>query len=190
MWRKIAQSVSKYLFFSARGQEVNSSLTSLKDKYPRYFEAQSNLKNAISELSDGMPSVPIAPKFEMSTIMNKSNSLDSMTIQEIEALANAYYEGNGVPNDLAKAASLWKEASNRGSLAGSYSYAVCKRDGVGVEKNLEESFNLLKDLANNNHFSLAHVSINISHILAIILSVHFKVCRRCYVLYRGRSNKK
>jgi TPR repeat protein len=125
--------------------------------------AHAALRDAIKELSEGTSrTITLPPVQELNSW--KSDDLSALSLEQLELLARAHYEGKG--NEFEKnpeeAVRLWREASNRGSLEARYSLAVCHRDGVGVEKNAVEAYGILKELADNKNYNLAHVSSRIA----------------------------
>lgn len=56
-------------------------------------------------------------------------------------LATEYIVGNKVEQNHAKAYSLIRDAAEKGNRYGQLMLGACYEDGIGVEKNLSESFN-------------------------------------------------
>ncbi|MDR2387537.1 MAG: sel1 repeat family protein [Deltaproteobacteria bacterium] len=66
---------------------------------------------------------------------------------ELFKMAEAYYLGNLVKQDLNKALELWPQAAENGHPLSQYRLAMFYRDGQVVEANLEESFKWLTKAA-------------------------------------------
>lgn len=157
------------------GHWVNSKshypilMSNLSKKDANIMQAKIDLQNAINQLSGGKVDLSSLTSHHVSVssnlikkISNNSESLKELKIKDIEDLARLYFEGNdslGLKKDIAKAVELWHEGSLRDSLESTYSFAVCKREGVGTSKDLSEAFHLLKALAENHDYALAHVSL-------------------------------
>ena len=72
-----------------------------------------------------------------------------------------------VKQDAELAVHAWIQASKRGNTAASYSVAFCLLNGIGIEKDEEEAFQLMFPLANSYNNPYAHVSL--LHVLVIVL---------------------
>lgn len=123
-------------------------------------QAHTQLRDSIRELSKGI-SQPIAqaPQHVISEL--RSKKLTDLTTEQLEQLARVYYEGssdNGktLGKNVSKAVEIWKECSKNGSIEGTYSYASCLRDGVGIEKDVIKALDLFVKLADDKDYHLAH----------------------------------
>lgn len=62
-------------------------------------------------------------------------------------LADAYYTGEGVERDYAKAAHWFAKAAEQDDFEALYRLGVCHENGHGVEKNLSRAFELYHQAA-------------------------------------------
>jgi TPR repeat protein len=129
------------------------------DNTEEMHAAHKALQEAVKELSEGQ-SIPItapSPKMLQELTSTAESDLD---VTQLEQLARAYFEGReGVEGgkNQGKAVELWQLASDKGSIEGKYSLAQCYKDGIGIEKNSNVAFQLMKELADKENFNLAHV---------------------------------
>ena len=143
--------------------------------------AHATLGSAVRELSEGsasalaLPSVSILKKWD-------SVELTRLSIDQLEDLGRAHHEGiKGNEGEMmdrnpTRAVEIFKYASDRGSQTASYSYAVCLKDGVGIEKDTAAAFEKLSTLANEHNYNLAHVSCNFA-IFCMVHQINFQgVC--------------
>lgn len=116
------------------------------------------LKEAVRELSEGQASLLSHPPIETLRKWD-SLSLSDLSVNQLEELARAYFEGTtDFPADDVRAVSVWKTAMERGSIESSYSYAVCLREGKGIEKDTTKAYQIFRKLAESHNYPLAHVS--------------------------------
>jgi TPR repeat protein len=71
--------------------------------------------------------------------MEDSVALGNLNVQV--DLATEYILGEKVEQNQAKAYSLIRDAAEKGNRYGQLMLGVCYQDGIGVDKNLSESFN-------------------------------------------------
>lgn len=130
------------------------------DKSQKLALAHQDLQNAVKELSLGSALPVSSPPVETLKAWQELSTAE-LTVEQAEELARVYFEGsNGVSEDKVKALELWKFASERGSIEGKYSQALCLKDGVGTERNPQEAHDLLLELTEKKNYHLAHVSIS------------------------------
>lgn len=173
MFRRIAGSISK--IFRSGSQEVvhgnpsiqvgneiggktEQTLSSALKNEPK-FVANRALREAMKELSGG--TVKHAPPPSPKNIQDLlAKPVTSLTVEELEMLARAYYSGEseGTEQDITKAAELWAIATEKGSIESKFCLAQCLLDGQGVEANLSRGFQMMFELAEKNNYEYAHVS--------------------------------
>ena len=121
--------------------------------------AHASLTQAVKDLSGGS-AIPIA--LPSTSILQKwdNTDLSKLTLDQLEDLGRAHFEGveGQIPKNVVRAVEIFKYASDQGSQTASYSYAMCLKDGIGVEKDVTAGFLQLTVLANDNEYNLAHVS--------------------------------
>ena len=128
------------------------------DKSEELALAHQDLQNAVKELSLGAALPVSSPPVEALQAWQEL-STEELTVEQAEELARVYFEGsNGLLEDKTRALELWKFASDRGSIEGKYSRALCLKDGVGTEKNSQAAYEDLLELAEQKNYHLAHVS--------------------------------
>lgn len=64
-------------------------------------------------------------------------------------LANKYYIGNEVPQDLFRAAQLYSKAAEYGINAAMFNYAFCLANGIGVAENMREAVKMYTKASEN-----------------------------------------
>jgi TPR repeat protein len=151
-------------------------------KHEELALAHQDLQNAVKELSLGAALPVSSPPLETLKAW-QGLSVEELTVEQAEELARVYFEGsNGLPEDKVKALELWKFASDRGSIEGKYSRALCLKDGVGIETDAQAAYEDLLELAEAKNYHLAHVSFEsvCLHFHAFILMV--KSCLSQYSL--------
>lgn len=137
------------------------------------------LREAVKELSHGLAKpLQLSP---MSSLLQwdaqfRSNNESQLTIEQLEELGRAYYEGHADPNigeidptgsstilakDEVMAVAVWQAAALRGSVEASYSYAVCIREGRGCTKDPKEAYSRMLALAEKSNYHLAHYALGI-----------------------------
>eukprot|EP01041_Mallomonas_annulata_P011511 gene11511-24074_t len=154
MWRRIFQ-----IFGSAVPKVPPSNgITSSQANLDSISQARAQLNASIKELSKGTKYQSLADTQAISKlIIEDSSNLTKISTEELDIVANSYFEGsNGIEKDCDQAIRCWQESSRRGSLLAKYSLATCLRDGIGTDKNLPEALGILQDLANSHNLSLAH----------------------------------
>ena len=124
--------------------------------------AHATLGIAVKELSEGSASALALPPV---SILKSWDIVDMalLSVEQLEDFGRAHYEGvderdEQIAKNPHRAVEIFKYASERGSQTASYSYAVCLKDGVGIEKNISAAFDKLIILANEYDYNLAHVS--------------------------------
>lgn len=127
-------------------------------------QAHEDLKNAVKELSEG-ESVPISYAPISTLLQWDARPLDSLTIEQLEELGRAWYEGvedddDSMEPNFERAVEVWTEGIARGSTESKYSRAVCIRQGLGIEKDPAGAFAEMLELAEKQNYGLAHVSIS------------------------------
>lgn len=125
-------------------------------------QAHEDLKNAVKELSEG-DAVPISYAPVATLLQWDEKPLDSLTIEQLEELGRAWYEGvmdddDDMQPDYERAVEVWTEGVARGSTESKYSRAVCMRQGLGTKKDSEGAFVEMLELAEKQNYALAHVS--------------------------------
>ena len=124
------------------------------------LKANIKLRNAIK----GIPSHPIsALKYPINEVKSwQVKPFNTLKVDQLEELAKHKLEGTvGINKDIDGAIKIWQSISIN-SLESSYSLAVCKREGLGIPKDLTAAFQELLKLADINDYGPAHVS---SHII-------------------------
>jgi len=102
-------------------------------------------------------------------------SLDLLAVDQLEVLARSEYEKaegeqgavgaivakvESPQKHLERAVELWREGASRGSIESTYSLAACLREGKGMaNKEPKEAFELLKMLAEEHNYNLAHYAL-------------------------------
>lgn len=136
---------------------VIDKTTATPDVNRKIINAHKDLKFAIKELSKGYQSPP--SNFNYDEIADKP--LNSLTKEQLEQLARAYYEGRpdlAVEKNVVKAFEAWTLASSSfSSIEAMYSRAMCLREGVGAEKDPKIAFEDMLFLAEEKNYNLAHV---------------------------------
>jgi TPR repeat protein len=66
-------------------------------------------------------------------------------------LANAYYEGQGVPKDFAKVAEWYGKAAEQGYAEAQYQLGILYKVGLGIPKNSKKANELFRKAASQNH---------------------------------------
>jgi len=130
---------------------TNSSPVGINETH---VKARMNLKSAIDELR-GSNNEEFHIKKMKFTDINLSQK--EYSVNELESLAEAYYEGKGLPQDINRAIEIWNICASKGSVNARYCIAMCKREGLGIEKNAEECYKSLLDLIKDHNHSMAHV---------------------------------
>jgi TPR repeat protein len=128
--------------------EAKPDLTELlsKIKNDGMTRANADYKSAIRELSSNQSIRVVQKNSELIESINKKDT-KTLSVEELEQLANAYFEGNHVQKSQPKALELWQTAAEQGSFVGKFSWAQCLKDGIGVEKDSEKAFQLMSELA-------------------------------------------
>lgn len=119
-----------------------------------HVKARMDLKSAIDELR-GINSNEFHIKNLNFTDVNLSQN--KFSVSELESVAEAYYEGKGFPQDINRALEIWNICASKGSVNARYCIAMCKREGRGIEKNVEECYQILLNLIKDHNHSMAHV---------------------------------
>ena len=131
------------------------------------LEAQITFRNVLRELGGDEIRKEMRESSQGSKIRavnNNSIAPEKMNGEELEELARSYFEGNNnFPQDVYKAYTLWDQASQLGNVEATYSKAVCLREGKGVQRNTQEGFHLLKELAEKKNYMLAHYAVGVMY---------------------------
>lgn len=126
-----------------------------KDLIARKIAAQAQVVEAIEILRRGI-------KTYDEEIKNDENITEEFfaryTPEQIMKFAEKLYKNTDEPYHIERTVEIWKQLAARGHAEASFSYATCLRDGIGIEKNLEKSFEIMLILANNYQNGQAHVS--------------------------------
>ena len=124
--------------------------------------AHATLGIAVKELSEGSASALALPPV---SILKSWDIVDMalLSVEQLEDLGRAHYEGvderdGQIAKNPHRAVEIFQYASERGSQTASYRYAICQKDGVGIEKNISAAYDKLIILANEYDYNLAHVS--------------------------------
>jgi TPR repeat protein len=143
----------------------SSSFVSIFEDDPK-IAAKRKLTKAMQELSQSqrIPSSSsshrmISPDLTKNLI---SKDLADLSVDELNSLARVYYSGQQtdiVAKNITKAVELWKISKDKGSIEGKFSYAQCLKDGNGVEQDVVQAFQLMKDLSDRDNYNFSHVSI-------------------------------
>lgn len=123
-------------------------------------KANQDLADAIKTLSGTSKVARPVSNFTASDLEALQN-LDEgkLSAMELEALARFHFTGSaGIDADPAKAFHFWELASEKGSIEAQYSRALCFKDGMGTEVNVERAVQDLTKLAEDYNLNLAHVS--------------------------------
>lgn len=139
---------------------VRANLVSRSDV--KRTAAHATLGIAVRELSEGSAKALALPPVN---ILKNWDSIDlsRLSVDQLEDLGRAHnqgveeQDGNMVKNPQ-RAVEIFQYASERGSQTASYSYAICLKDGIGIEKDVSAAYDMLSKLANENDYNLAHVS--------------------------------
>ena len=83
----------------------------------------------------------------------------NLSVDDMERLGMMYFKGDGINRDPEKAYKTWKAAAARGSPGAAFSVSGCLLAGMGVEKDINAAFAIVKDLAENKNYPLAHYQI-------------------------------
>ena len=167
MWRRVIKFVASTIGRESTGNAAEALETSASRPVLQN-DAMRDLNDAIKELSKDSTTVANSTIKFNDQFTNKalshlkdSPSLSDMSVEELEAVARVFYEGNdAVPKDLSKAVEVWREATKKGSIEGKYSLAMCLREGVGTEVDKLEAFKLMKELADEHNYHLGNVRIH------------------------------
>lgn len=161
MWKSLLSKVAPITkHFINPIEHVTASFA--KTSETKRAAARETLGSAVKELSEGSASALSLPPVNILKTWD-SVGLDRLSIDQLEDLGRAHHEGiDAEDGQMAKnpqrAVEVFKYASERGSQTASYSYAVCLKDGVGIEKDTAAAFEKLSVLANDHNYNLAHVS--------------------------------
>lgn len=124
--------------------------------------AHATLGIAVKELSEGSASALALPPV---SILKSWDIIDwaRLSVDQLEDLGRAHHEGvderdGQMAKNPQRAVEIFKYASERGSQTASYSYAICLKDGIGIEKDVTAAYDKLIVLANEYDYNLAHVS--------------------------------
>lgn len=166
MWRRFVDKARSFIRNSPSPPPVASSVASSipraigqPGRYdPSKVDAYNELRNAVKELSVGVAKPITSPAPSTLDEWSKMKPED-LTAEQLEELAKVNFEGSyGQSKDLKKAVEYWTIASSKGSVESKYSLAVCRKDGVGIERDQALALKELEELATKNNHTMAHVS--------------------------------
>lgn len=144
----------------------SSSSSLFTENDTKISQASRDLKDAIKALSqhDKIAHNITSQPPSSSTISSGPPSVDinveTATVEELEQSARLLFEGTDVISaDKTRAATLWAKAAELGSIESRYSFALCLKDGLGVDQDPAAALSHLQYLADEHNFNLAHVNI-------------------------------
>jgi TPR repeat protein len=80
----------------------------------------------------------------------------SLSVDDQERLGMMYFKGDGINQDYTKAYKTWQAAADRGSPGALFSVSGCLLTGMGVAKDEKAAFAIVRDLALQRNYPLAH----------------------------------
>lgn len=123
--------------------------------------ARTRLKSAIDGWKSEIPQQ--APLPTKSAVEMAASDPSTLSVDDLERLGMMFLKGDGVSQDAKKAYETWLLASERGSPGAAFSVSGCLLSGMGVPKDEKGAFEIVKSLAENKNYPLAHVSILCRH---------------------------
>lgn len=136
-------------------------------------EARTRLKNAVQGWKGALSAEDNGPTQKSAAEMVASDP-KTLPVDDLERLGMIYFKGEGVQQDAKKAYNTWLAAAERGSPGAAFSVSGCLLSGMGVKKDEKKAFDIVKDLAENRNYPLAHVKhIRYIYIYCNVLTVFF-----------------
>jgi TPR repeat protein len=167
MWRRITNILAKSVQNPFTSAEPTVKYTFIDPKAQSKLNAHLEFRDVLKELGKGIDIQQNlkqgASKIDINTASDDGNT-DLLDGDQLDDLARAYFDGDdGRQQNFNKAFALWCQSATKGSIGGTYSMAVCLREGKGTAKDSSRSFQILSSLADDKDYMLAHYAVGVMY---------------------------
>jgi len=128
-------------------------------------KAYEDLLKTYSELADG--DAPAAPMVKPPSAYLRERMAQPMTelsLEEMDAIAAACFTGDQadaedpISRDVDKAISIWSDTAMKGSIMGLYQMGALQYEGIHMDKNDENAFDIFEQLVEEHSHPMSKVS--------------------------------